>query len=159
MGAGMLSKQQAQNRSSEDLDMKFRTATGRPGKSLIAAALALVAMAASAHHSFAAFFDHEKSVSVQGKVTAFYFTNPHGLVALEVTKADGSKLTWKGETNSPSTMARRGWTKQSVKVGDTVTMEGWPARGGEPYLRIRELKGPDGKPIGTPSDVTSEQQQ
>ena len=115
--------------------------------------------AASAHHSFAAFFDNEKSISVHGKVTEFHFSNPHGIVAIEVTNADGSKAVWKGETNSPSTMARRGWTKQSVKVGDTVTIDGWPARDGAPYVRIRELRGPDGKPIGKPSDLATEYKQ
>lgn len=138
-----------------------RTARGLRRGIARAAALALVTVTvtASAHHSFAAFFDHEKNVSIHGKVTQFYFTNPHGMVAVEMTNPDGSKLLWKGETNSPSAMARRGWTKQSVKVGDMVTMEGWPARGGELYLRIRELRGPDGKPIGKPSDVSQEQAQ
>ncbi len=139
--------------------MKTGHVSRRLGGRLLGATLALASVAASAHHSFAAFFDHEKNVSVHGTVTQFYFTNPHGMVAVEVTNPDGSKTLWKGETNSPSTMARRGWTKQSVKVGDTVTMEGWPARGGEKYLRIRELRGPDGKPIGKPSDVEQEKAQ
>ena len=128
-------------------------------RSVVGAALALVAMAASAHHSFAAFFDHEKSVSVHGKVTQFHFANPHGIIAIEVTNADGSKSIWKGETNSPSMMTRRGWTRDSIKVGDTVTIDGWPARDGAPYVRIRELRGPDGKPIGTASDLSSELKQ
>lgn len=138
---------------------KRHTAVHRRGGVIIGAALAFVAVAASAHHSFAAFFDHEKSVSVHGKVTEFHFSNPHGMIAVEVTNPDGSKVTWKGETNSPSNMLRRGWTKESVKVGDVVTMEGWPARDGARYLRIREMKGPDGKPIGKPSELAAEYQQ
>jgi Family of unknown function (DUF6152) len=138
--------------------MHYRHA-GRWSGRIIAASFAIVAAIASAHHSFAAFFDQGKSVSIHGKVTQFHFANPHGIIAIEVTKPDGSKQIWKGETNSPSAMMRRGWTKQSVKVGDTVTIDGWPARDGAPYVRIRELRGPDGKPIGTSTDLASEYKQ
>ena len=53
-------------------------------------------------------------------------------------------------------MTRRGWTKESIKAGDVVTIDGWPARDGAHYLRIREVKGADGKPIGKATDVTAE---
>jgi Family of unknown function (DUF6152) len=139
--------------------MKTRAATGRWGVRLIGTAFAFVTVAASAHHSFAAFFDHEKDISVHGKVTEFHFANPHGMIAIEVTNPDGTKTVWKGETNSPSAMLRRGWTKNSVKVGDTVTIDGWPARDGARYVRIRELKGADGKPVGKPADLASEYKQ
>ena len=131
-------------------------ATRIAGRGLIGIALALVASGAFAHHSFAVFFDSEKSISIHGKVTEFQFRNPHGIVVVEVTNPDGTKSIWKGETNSPSMMMRRGWTKESVRPGDVVTIEGWPARDGARYLRIRELKGPDGKPVGKPADVASE---
>ena len=131
-------------------------AAGLIGRSLIGIVLALTASAAVAHHSFAVFFDHEKSVSIHGTVTAFMFRNPHGVVVVEVPRPDGGKDVWKAETNSPSMMLRRGWTKDSIHFGDVVTVEGWPARDGALYMRIRELKGPDGKPIGKPADVATE---
>ncbi len=139
--------------------MKHRSSARKWSGRALGAAFAFVAMAASAHHSFAAFFDNQKSVSVHGKVTQFHFSNPHGIIVLEVTNPDGTKTIWKGETNSPSMMARRGWTKESIKVGDTVTIDGWPARDNAPYVRIRELKGPDGKIIGKPSDLATEYKQ
>lgn len=140
--------------------MKYRHATtGTLGGRIIGAAFAFVTVGAFAHHSFAAFFDNEKSVTVHGKVTEFHFSNPHGMIAIEVTNPDGSKAIWKGETNSPSTMMRRGWTKESVKVGDTITIDGWPARDGAHYVRIRELRGPDGKPVGKPADLAEESRQ
>ncbi len=129
---------------------------GTVGRGLIAVALALSALVAQAHHSFAVFFDHEKSVTVQGKVTEFQFRNPHGIVAVEVSNPDGSRVIWKAETNSPSMMLRRGWTRDSIRPGDMITVEGWPARDGSRYLRIRELKGPDGKPIGKTADLATE---
>src|SRR6187431_307296 len=105
------------------------TKMGRAGLKLTAAAvLVLAASAANAHHSFAVFFDATKDISITGKVTAFRFTNPHGLVVLEVTDAQGRVREWRAETNSPSVLVRRGWTRDAIKPGDTVTIEGWPSR-------------------------------
>ena len=112
-----------------------------------AAALALPA-GALAHHSFAAFFDPDKSVTVTGTVTEFRFTNPHGTVALDVKKADGTIEKWRAETNAPVILVRRGWTRTSVKPGDVVTITGWPSRDGKPYIRLSEMKDASGKPIG-----------
>jgi hypothetical protein len=111
-------------------------------------ALLLCACAAQAHHSFAAFFEGSQTVKLTGKVTAFRFTNPHGIIALEVTGPDGAVKQWAAETNSPAVLMRRGWTRTSVKPGDTITVEGWPSRDGKPYLRLRQAMDGSGKPIG-----------
>jgi hypothetical protein len=111
-------------------------------------ALLLCAGAAQAHHSFAAFFEGSQSVKLTGKVTAFRFTNPHGIIAFEVTGPDGTVKQWAAETNSPAVLMRRGWTRYSVKPGDTITVEGWPSRDGKPYLRLRQAMDGSGKPIG-----------
>ena len=113
-----------------------------------AAALALPA-GALAHHSFAVFFDADKSVSVTGKVTTFRFTNPHGTVALDVTKPDGTVEKWRAEANAPVILSRRGWTRESMKPGETITIKGWPSRDGRPYLRLMEARDAGGKLIGT----------
>ena len=116
----------------------------------IASAVTLFAAGvASAHHSFAVFFDPEKSVTVTGKVTSFRFTNPHGTLSIDVTKADGTVEQWRAETNAPVILARRGWTRNSVKPGETVTISGWPARDGRNYLRLMEAKDANGKLIGS----------
>jgi DNA/RNA endonuclease YhcR with UshA esterase domain len=114
-----------------------------------AAALAALPIAAQAHHSFAAFFDPDKSVTVTGTVTEFRFTNPHGMVALNVKKADGKLEEWRAETNAPVVLVRRGWTRDVIKPGDVVTIEGWPSRDGRNYMRVRAMKDANGKPIGT----------
>ncbi len=108
------------------------------------------AAAASAHHSFAVFFDQDKTVTVTGVVEDFRFSNPHGSLTLRV-KGQGGQEAWKAETNSPSIMLRRGWTKDSLKVGDTVTITGWAARDGSHYLRMMKANRPDGSPIGAPT--------
>lgn len=122
--------------------------TSRVPIALAAAALLAVPAAALAHHSFAVFFDPQKSVTISGTVTAFRFTNPHGTVALDVKKADGTIEKWRAETNAPVILVRRGWTRTSVNPGDEVTIEGWPSRDGKPYIRLRSMRDANGKLIG-----------
>lgn len=121
-----------------------------------AAALAAIlgmftCLAASAHHSFAVFFDNEQGiVTVQGVVTEFAFRNPHGVIRLQVKDKSGETVEWKAETNSPSILERRGWKKDSLKAGDEIVLEGWQARDGSRYMRMRKVTRPDGTPIGVP---------
>ena len=114
-----------------------------------AAALVLLPAGVQAHHSFAAFFDPDKSVTITGTVTEFRFTNPHGMVALDVKKPDGSIEKWRAETNAPVILVERGWTRDVIKPGDVVTIEGWPSRDGRKYLRLRDMKDANGKRIGS----------
>jgi hypothetical protein len=122
-----------------------------------AAALAAIPAAAPAHHSFAAFFDPDKSVTVTGTVTEFRFTNPHGMIAIDVKKPGGGVEQWRAETNAPVVLVQRGWTRDSIKPGMIVTIDGWPSRDGRNYLRMRAVKDEHGKPIGTaPFDQKSQ---
>ena len=104
---------------------------------------------AQAHHSFAAFFDPTKTISVTGTVTDFRFTNPHGTITIEVQGKDGQRHVWKAETNAPVVLMRRGWRKSSLKPGDVVTLTGWPSRDGKPYIRLQKASDANGKPIGS----------
>jgi len=117
---------------------------------ILAASLAVFAgAAAKAHHSFAVYFDGEKIITLKGTVKSFRFTNPHGLIVLEVTDDEGKRVEWRSETNAPVVLMRRGWRRDSVKPGETITIDGWPARDGKPYLRLRSARKADGKMIGT----------
>ncbi|HXA93603.1 MAG TPA: DUF6152 family protein [Steroidobacteraceae bacterium] len=112
--------------------------------------------AAFAHHSFAVFFETDRTISVDGVVTEFRFSNPHGLVRLNVTAKDGSIEVWTAETNSPSILVRRGWTRDSLKPGEHVTVQGWPARSGARYLRMLKVIRENGQVIGKPFDPNQE---
>jgi hypothetical protein len=118
-------------------------------RAIAVAALCLAPLAASAHHSFAVYFDSDKQVTLSGKVTSFRFTNPHGLVVIEVTDARGQVREWRAETNAPSVLQRRGWSRASIKAGEEITIEGWPSRDGKPYIRLRRAVHADGRLIGT----------
>lgn len=112
--------------------------------------LLMLARSAAAHHSFAVFFDTDAQlVKVTGIVRDFQFRNPHGVITLEVPRGHG-RITWRAETNSPSILRRRGWSPQSMHPGDTVTLEGWPARDGTRYMRLKTASLADGRMIGQP---------
>ena len=118
------------------------------------ASLALAALlggsAVSAHHSFAVFFDDTRTIVITGSVTEFRFSNPHAIISLDVTNKAGVIEEWKAETNAVTLLKRRGWTKDSLKAGEVVTVDGWPSRDGASYLRMRTIKKADGTVLGTP---------
>ena len=111
--------------------------------------LGVLAATAAAHHSFAVYFDPQREVSVEGVVTSFRFTNPHGLVVIDVTNAAGEKHSWRAETNAPVVLQRRGWTRTSLRAGQRITLKGWGARDGSRYMRLREARDAQGRVIGS----------
>jgi hypothetical protein len=115
---------------------------------LLTLVLALATRVATAHHSFAVFFDTDSQLrKVTGVVKEFRFTNPHCIVTLAVTEG-GHQVIWRAETNSPSILRRRGWSADSLQVGEKITVEGWPARDGSKYLRLRSATRANGEPVG-----------
>lgn len=118
--------------------------------SIIVLALGVPAGRAAAHHSFAVFFD-DKTVAITGTVTEFRFTNPHGLISLAVADASGSVTPWVVETNAQTLLRRRGWTKETLAVGDVITVDGWLSRDGSNYLRMRGVTRADGTVLFGPT--------
>ena len=113
-------------------------------KLLFSIGLALGAPAALAHHSFAVHFVDDRTIEVNGTVSAFRFSNPHGVLSFDVKKDGGTVEQWRAETNSPSVLRRRGWTKDSLKAGDSIRIVGFPSRDGTPYMRISKITFADG---------------
>jgi hypothetical protein len=101
------------------------------------------AAAAPAHHSTAE-FDYTKQVTIKGTVKEVQWTNPHSYIQLLVEEAGGATAQWSVEIGSPSLNINMGWRKNSVKVGDVVTMNLSPARNGKPYGTLRVLTFADG---------------
>jgi len=102
------------------------------------------ALTAQAHHSFAVHYIPDKEIDVTGVVKDFHFANPHGVIFFDVVGDDGEAVTWKGETNSPNLLKRRGWSNKSLQPGDKITVHGWPARDGKPMLRVGYVTKADG---------------
>lgn len=102
---------------------------------------------AHAHHSFAVHFVSDNLVEVKGTVKEFRFSNPHGVLTFEVMDANGQMETWRAETNSPSVLRRRGWTKDSLQPGEAITVLGFPARDDSNYMRISKVTFADGREL------------
>ena len=83
---------------------------------------------ARAHHAFAAEFDINKPVKLQGTVTKMDWINPHAWIHMEVTNPDGSKDVWMIEGGSPNSLLRRGVTKESLQPGIEIVVDGYQAR-------------------------------
>jgi len=83
-----------------------------------------------AHHSFAAEFDAGKPVNLKGIVTKIEWSNPHTYFYVDVTGADGKVVNWGMEMGSPNGLMRQGWTRNTMKVGDEITVEGSQAKDG-----------------------------
>jgi hypothetical protein len=111
---------------------------------IAAAALLLIGIPLWAHHGNAA-YDDKNPITIKGTVTEFAWVNPHVQIYLDVKDDKGKVAHWSVETYSPGKLVRAGWTKESVKVGDQVSINLIPARNGSPVGFLHKLVLPDGK--------------
>ena len=98
--------------------------------SIALGAAATVTLPALAHHSFAAEFDASKSIDLTGVVTKVEWTNPHTYFYIDVENEDGDYENWAIEMGSPNGLMRRGWHRNSLEIGDVVSVTGTGARDG-----------------------------
>ena len=105
-----------------------------------ALALATLAIPAAAHHSFAAEYDATKPITLTGKVTKIDWTNPHAFFYVDVKdEKTGETANWQFELNSPNSLMRLGWTRESLKIEDEVTVAGTLARDGSKLVNARTV--------------------
>jgi len=107
---------------------------------VVAVAISLLTTAiVSAHHSFSAEFDLDKQIRLTGVVTKLEWTNPHAWFYIDVKDESGKVTNWGWELGSPNGLIRTGWTRNSLKVGTEVTVEGSRARDGGNTANARDV--------------------
>jgi hypothetical protein len=114
---------------------------------IVATVLLSFATSVPAHHGNAE-YDDKNPITIKGTVTEFEWTNPHAQIYLDVKDDKGSVVHWSVETYSPGKLVRAGWAKDSVKVGDQVSINLIPAKNGSPVGFLHKLVLPNGKELG-----------
>ena len=121
----------------------------RKNLSVLVAGLGLLVSSAplSAHHSFAAEYDEKAPMKITGTVTKVEWMNPHARFYVDVKDESGALTNWNFELGSPNVLKRQGWTRESLKVGDTVTVEGYLAKDGAKFANARRVTLADGRKV------------
>jgi hypothetical protein len=113
------------------------------GRACIAIAVLLAAGSVLAHHSFA-MFDQSRTITLQGTVRDFRWTNPHVFIELRVSNANGADEDWSIEMSSPEHLARAGWRPGTLKPGDALTLDIHPLIDGDKGGQYLSGSGPNG---------------
>ena len=109
--------------------------------------LSASALPVLAHHSFAAEYDAKKPVAMKGTVTKLEWFNPHIWIYLDVKDEQGNVVRWQCEGGAPNSLTRNGWTKDALKPGDQVSIEGFLAKDGTKTCNSRAVTLPGGKRV------------
>jgi hypothetical protein len=126
---------------------------------IMSAGIVATAVPAIAHHAFAAEFDANKRLQLEGRVTKMEWINPHAWMHIEVKKPDGTAEAWMIEGGTPNTLLRRGITRDSLKIGTIVKVDGYQAKDGSKRANGRDLTLQNGQKLfmgssgtGAPTD-------
>src|SRR5436309_11596774 len=120
------------------------------GSSFVLAAgfgFVLAAVPVLAHHSFAAQYDRSKPNTITGPVTKVDWINPHARFFVDVKDQGGKVVSWEVELGPPAGLMRRGWTRNSLKVGETVTVNGFVAKDGSNLTNAQTVTLSDGRKV------------
>jgi hypothetical protein len=126
----------------------------RLSRMLVCAVLAAGATAAYAHHSFGAQYDSTKPIKLDGVVTRLEWTNPHVYIFIDVADKKGKVTNWGFEMGPPHMLQKAGWKKNSLALGEQISIEGWLARDGSNHANARRVtRTSNGEVLGAASSA------
>jgi hypothetical protein len=100
----------------------------------------IICSPAFAHHG-GGMYDRTRTVSVKGTVTVFDWANPHVMIFVDGTDGNGGTQKWSVETRGgPKVLAKAGWSKETIKVGEEITIVGYPNKNGSPNMRLQKVR-------------------
>jgi hypothetical protein len=123
----------------------WKNRIARRGVALAVAVAAAWVFPIYAHHSFAAEFDGTKAIRKTGVISRVEWSNPHSYIYIDVKDENGNVVTWGCEGGAPVALSRRGFKKNDIKVGDTVTVDGYAAKDGSHLMDARRITLTDGR--------------
>jgi hypothetical protein len=112
-----------------------------------AISLALAAAPLRAHHAFSAEFDADKPLKLEGTLVKTEWMNPHAWLHIEVKKPDGKSEVWMIEGGTPNTLMRRGISRDTLKIGEAIVVNGYQAKDGSLRANGRDITYPDGRKL------------
>ena len=117
----------------------------------VAAVLLLLSLGGSAfaHHGFVSWFDMSKSTTVKGTVTSFDWTNPHAYIYFDVKDEKGNVEKWSAELGALGMLARAGWSRNTLKLGDEITAVGNRAKDGKPVMHLDKIVFANGQELSS----------
>ena len=118
-------------------------------------AVAMYALPAFAHHSFA-MFDADKKMTLEGTIKEFQWTNPHAWIMLNVSNTEGQPVQWAIEMNGPTGLARQGWLPKTLTPGMQIKVHIHPLRDGNAGGQFLAVTLPDGTQMGNPNTEPTE---
>jgi hypothetical protein len=124
--------------------------------SLLTTFAILAWLPAGAHHA-PAIFDQTKTITIEGTVTEFVWSNPHSWIHMDVAGEDGKLTDWVIEMNPPTYLIRAGWRSSTLQPGDEVSVVANPLRTGEPAGKFIAITLPDGRVLGEQEAVLGEE--
>lgn len=113
----------------------------------VCSSMLVTAVPVAAHHSFEAEYDRTQKVTLKGTVTKIEWQNPHVYYYVDVPDANGVVVNWAIEVGAPNGLYRAGWRKDSLKIGDKVTVEAFRAKAGGPHANGNSVILADGKKV------------
>ena len=114
----------------------------------------LLAGVTYAHHAFSAEFDASQPVTLEGTIAKMEWVNPHAWMWIDVANDDGTVDEWALEFGPPNALFRRGWTKSSVPIGESVSVTGFLAKDGRKVANANQVTLPDGRSLFAGSSGT-----